>query len=222
MHIEFFGSSITASGKDHNRFETFKDLILNDYKAVSFNIDHALCSEERILYNLKKTGEIDIALIFHSSPKEVYWPNFSRDFTYMDEERRLNQVNYKSLYSYLQPESLGKAKSLHLLDMFYDYFYNKDVTTNRYYGALTQINDYVFTKKIPTIHFVSNLKHIPSWFEFKSGIVDKKIIFNWDKDSSSLSKDYHCSYSKSANAITQEGNIIMFELIKEYIEKLKN
>jgi hypothetical protein len=106
--------------------------------------------------------------------------------------------------------------------MFYDYFYNKDVTTNRYYGALTQINDYVFTKKIPTIHFVSNLKHIPSWFEFKSGIVDKKIIFNWDDDSSSLSKDYHCSYSKSANAITQEGNIIMFELIKEYIEKLKN
>jgi len=78
MKIEFFGSSIIGSNTfQPEKPKSFYDLILDHFNATSLNFMIAQCSEERILYNLKKTSEIDIAIIFHSTPQFIYFPNFT-------------------------------------------------------------------------------------------------------------------------------------------------
>ena len=58
MKIEFFGHSIAGKNKSE-KFDTFVDRIINKYSTSGpDNIGIAKCSEERILYNLKKTKDI--------------------------------------------------------------------------------------------------------------------------------------------------------------------
>ena len=86
MKIEFYGSSIIGSNTFQlEKPKSFYDLILDHFNASSLNYMIAQCSEERILYNLKKTSEIDVAIIFHSTPQFIYFPNFTRDFMVMQD-----------------------------------------------------------------------------------------------------------------------------------------
>ena len=250
MNIEFFGPSIIASGKNNQNFYTFYDLLLSSFNASSLNTQIPLCSEERILYNLKKTTNIDVALIFHTQPQFIYFPNFTRDHVFYNEKEIHNQLKLSSLDFIeefkqnkkdhvnpwtLKSQQIESNRSLDFLTDFMDLYFNRDVNLNRFHGALNLINDYLFNRKIPVIHFVSNKSYIPSWFKFKSGIIDETIFLSYsygdnmkpigikDKDGPlSLAGKYQVSYSKSSNAISEEGNTIFYNMIKKYINELLN
>lgn len=236
MKIEFFGSSIIKRRKNTmivdssgdvpnvNKKLTFVDLILDQFNADSLNGMVAQISEERILYNLKKTSVIDIAIIFHSTPDFIYFPNFTRDYNFMNQHERSifpslikvhdYKLNKKDVVShfYAKVETLENQKSY--MDDMMDVTHNIDVNNNRYQGALNLINDYVCAKKIPTIHIVPDYHSIPKWFEFKSGIVDKNI---WKID-----KDHKSSFNKTVNAIDNDGNLKIYNLLVKYINLILN
>jgi len=85
--------------------------------------------------------------------------------------------------------------------------FNRDVNRNRFHGALSLIDEYVYSKKIPAIHVIHS--HIPNWFDFKSGVVDRDI---WD-----IEREYSESFNKSVNGISIEGNKLIFNKLKEFI-----
>lgn len=102
LKLQIFGYSLTNSfykPEIHDNQgqgpKTFVDLLHDKFNTVS---DPSLrgipmCSEERILYNLKKTKEIDVAIIVHSQP--VFW------FFFLD-KRDLRVMNEADLTTFLK------------------------------------------------------------------------------------------------------------------------
>ena len=172
----------------------------------------AQCSEERILYNLKKTSEIDIAIIFHSTPQFIYFPNFTRDFIYMNDDRVDDWDNRQHFLDYVDAFKQNRKDIVtnfsvptepidaSIIKDFMKLHFNRDVNRNRFHGALSLIDEYVYSKKIPTIHVIND--HIPGWFTFKSGIIDEDIC--------EIEKEYSVSFNKSVNGISEEGNNLIF------------
>ena len=223
MKIEFFGSSIIGSNKfQPEKPKAFYDLILDHFNASSLNFMIAQCSEERILYNLKKTSEIDIAVIFHSTPQFIYFPNFSRDFAFMKDHEIDDWTNRDDFLQYVPAFHENKKDTVTTFDVptktvntlllkhYMKLHFNRDADRNRFHGALSLIDQYVYTKNIPTIHMTHD--DIPNWFNPKSGIVDRDI---WD-----MERDYSVSFNKSVNGISVEGNHLIFNKLKDYINKI--
>ncbi len=223
MNIEFFGSSIIGS----NTFQTdkprsFYDLILDHFNAKSLNHMIAQCSEERILYNLKKTSEIDVAIIFHSTPQFIYFPNFSRDFMFMKDHEIDDWNSRQHFLDYVDAFKQNKRDIVtnfsvptepidaSIIKDFMKLHFNRDVNRDRFHGALSLIDDYVYAKNIPTIHMIHN--YIPDWFNFKSGIVDSDI---WN-----IEREHSVSFNKSVNGISIEGNHLIFNKLKGFINEM--
>ena len=213
MKIEFFGSSIIGSNTFQiEKPKSFYDLILDHFNASSLNYMIAQCSEERILYNLKKTSEIDIAIIFHSTPQFIYFPNFTRDFMVMQDHEIDDWDNRQHFLDYVDAFKQNKRDIVtnfsvptepidaSIIKDFMKLHFNRDVNRNRFHGALSLIDEYVYSKKIPTIHVIND--HIPGWFTFKSGIIDEDIC--------EIEKEYSVSFNKSVNGISEEGNNLIF------------
>ena len=213
MKIEFFGSSIIGSNSfQPEKPKSFYDLILDHFNATSLNYMIAQCSEERILYNLKKTSEIDVAIIFHSTPQFIYFPNFTRDFMVMQDHEIDDWDNRQHFLDYVDAFKQNKRDIVtnfsvptepidaSIIKDFMKLHFNRDVNRNRFHGALSLIDEYVYSKKIPTIHVIND--HIPGWFTFKSGIIDEDIC--------EIEKEYSVSFNKSVNGISEEGNNLIF------------
>ena len=213
MKIEFFGSSIIGSNTFQiEKPKSFYDLILDHFNATSLNYMIAQCSEERILYNLKKTSEIDVAIIFHSTPQFIYFPNFTRDFMVMQDHEIDDWDNRQHFLDYVDAFKQNKRDIVtnfsvptepidaSIIKDFMKLHFNRDVNRNRFHGALSLIDEYVYSKKIPTIHVIND--HIPGWFTFKSGIIDEDIC--------EIEKEYSVSFNKSVNGISEEGNNLIF------------
>jgi hypothetical protein len=200
MNIGFYGHSNCSSRSS----ESFIDIIANKLNANVVNTGVRQGSEERILYELKKTKNLDIAVIFHSEPHYIFLPNCDRDISLkrLKEEKIDLLFNNYSLIK--QPKFVNVFQTKENFERFikdYEYYlYDPDLHLNRFYGALLQIDQYITSKKIPTIHVV-NKNSLPSWFKFTSGRLDtisRSIIKN------------HISENPSAeynNGITKEGNI---------------
>ena len=223
MNIEFFGSSVIGSNSfQPEKPKSFYDLILDHFNATSLNFMIAQCSEERILYNLKKTSEIDIAIIFHSTPQFIYFPNFTRDFVVMHDHEIDNWNSRQHFLDYVDAFKQNKRDIVtnfsvpiepidtKIIKDFMKLHFNRDVNRNRFHAALSLIDEYVYAKNIPTIHLTHG--HIPNWFNPKSGIVDRDI---WD-----MERDYSVSFNKSVNGISIEGNYLIFNKLKDYINKI--
>lgn len=200
MNIGFYGHSNCSSRST----ESFIDIISSELNATIVNTGVRQGSEERILYELKKTKNLDLAVIFHSEPHYIFLPECDRDISLS----RLKEEKLELLFNdYSKIENPKFFKIFQTKENFekfiknYElYCYDPDLHLNRFYGALIQIDQYVTTKKIPTIHVV-NKKSLPNWFYFSSGIVDitiKLIIKNHITEIPS--KDYN-------NGITAKGNI---------------
>ena len=213
MKIEFYGSSIIGSNTFQiEKPKAFYDLILDHFNASSLNYMIAQCSEERILYNLKKTSEIDVAIIFHSTPQFIYFPNFTRDFMVMQDHEIDDWDNRQHFLDYVDAFKQNKRDIVtnfsvptepidaSIIKDFMKLHFNRDVNRNRFHGALSLIDEYVYSKKIPTIHVIND--HIPGWFTFKSGIIDEDIC--------EIEKEYSVSFNKSVNGISEEGNNLIF------------
>lgn len=231
MHIQFFGHSICKK-KDKASVDTFVDILEKKFISTSDHYGLAMCSEERILYNLKKTKKIDIAVIFHSSPQIYFMPGFfDRDF---DKQTPDELLKFTEDSRFLEINKITKNDFVNLINLYQKYSITPDLLTNRFYGALIQIDQYCLSKNIKVIHCPYHHKTIPSWFKFNSGIVDYSISymqyndiidpdsgeFLIDDKNNTISNLYKCSYSKSDNAITTEGNEIISEKISNHIYSL--
>ena len=232
MKIEFFGHSIAGKNKSE-KFDTFVDRIINKYSTSGpDNIGIAKCSEERILYNLKKTKDIDIAIIFHSDPVFYFCPMFKSDNSKLSEKdfesgrmvfkttvyteyRNDKRIDNNILETNRDTLSIEETKNV--FKLYQEYFYTPETNKNRHAGALIQIDQYLSFKKIKAIHLLQDKTHIPNWFNFTTGIVDFELAAMQHDNN-----PYSCSYSRSANAITEEGNDIIFNKLSEYIDKLKS
>ena len=190
MKIGFYGHSAACwAGYPVNGQLSFIDMICEHYQATLVNKGVPQGSQERILFQLKKTKEIDLAVIFHSIPGFVYLPSCQRDLS-------LAEINDKAFYLWKEvtedSTDFAKAKEKYFsyggiketfqdIEIFIDtmllykkFLYHPDLNKNRYFGALVQTDQFITTKKIPCIHVIVE-KHIPIWFKFTSGMLSYDI-----------------------------------------------
>lgn len=90
MNIGLYGHSMAT----WTRQQTFSYItkIKDHFQADIINAGVAMCSEERILFDLKKTKNLDLAIIFHSSPDYIFVPSENRDFCTVDRDNLIAKV----------------------------------------------------------------------------------------------------------------------------------
>lgn len=231
MNIKIFGDSITNARRFTHQPFTFVDILEHHYQCKDEHPNYrgrARCSEERILYFLKKLKKIDVAVIFHGHLTHEFCPSCTDDFdhgTIDDEDLEymvsndvdrhfFNDVIYKIPFSAdITPCKYNAVTTRNILENHRRFHYNIDLQYNRYQGALSMIDQYVTAKSIKTIHCIQE-KYIPSWFKFSSGIVITEFS---DYQHHPI---YGCSYTESQNAITEEGNRIIADRLIGCINEL--
>lgn len=235
MHIHFYGHSITNTSQ-HFPIKTFADLVIEKYQATSqpHSRGVAMCSEERILYDLKKTKKIDVAIIFHTSEDFYFFLPDSRDYNVMDDDEIKQKISGDNYFLQLEKTKdravencerniLPVDEIRQVLAIQQKFLISRDLLKNRFYGALIQIDQYCTAKKIPVIHCPLSRESIPSWFTFTSGIVDYSLN---EHAESHINKNpqnpnpYYAGYHQSDNAITAEGNLVIANKLYEYIDQL--
>lgn len=217
MNIRFFGHSQTKyrTKEDHFSIDTFVNIIQDKYKCYDANNSYygiGACSEERILFYLKKQKNIDMAIIFHAIPTYVFAPGFVQDISKGKISK--DEMSYWKETNKVLAEDLTLDEANDIVNNNKKWFYHQDLQMNRFVGAMMQIDQYCTAKQIPVIHFVHN--RIPKWIKFTSGIVDDE-IYKMDITHNHLTQ-YHIGYQNSANSLNEEGNKIIAEKIIEYIE----
>jgi len=90
MNIGLYGHSMAAWQRQEpwSYITKIQDL----YNANIVNFGVAQGSEERILFELKKTKKLDLAIIFHSSPDFMFAPSQPRDFCTVDKDNLLEKI----------------------------------------------------------------------------------------------------------------------------------
>jgi hypothetical protein len=235
MNIQFYGHSITNISKEFP-IKTFVDLVLEKYQATcqSHSRGIAMCSEERILYDLKKTKDIDVAVIFHTNEDFYFFLPDGRDYNIMDVDE-LNQKFGDGDYGLKIEKTKDKAadncgwetfNANDIKKFLTDYqklMLSKDLMRNRYFGALIQIDQYCTSRGIPVIHCPLDKPSIPNWFKFTSGIVDYELnSYNYKNSGwgTGATNPYYIGYQKSDNAISEDGNILIANRLFEHIDQL--
>jgi len=213
-NIGFYGHSNCAYRGD----DSLIDILANNIGANIVNIGVRQGSEERILFELKKTKDLDLAIIFHSESQFIFVPDADRDisirqitdsksnYIFAEHLNTYHQIHHKKFVElFKKPEELEAA--VHYLKT---YFYHPDLQLNRFYGSLIQIDQYLTTKGISAIHVISP-NTIPNWFKFTSGIVDTDIM--QAVKSHALTKGQWF-----VNIINKEGNIVIAKRLQEIIK----
>lgn len=178
MNIGFYGHSAASwAGQHTDGTKSFITTIVEHYNANLVNTGVPQGSEERILFELKKTKKLDLAVIFHSIPRYLFLPGTRRDI----DIKHINDKRFKYVWE-------NDIDQIHLLEQFehdgiQDVFGDEktfvntlthhkkflshpDLIANRYSGALVQIDQYVSAMGIPAIHIVDRL-YMPNWFKFR-------------------------------------------------------
>ena len=218
MNIGFYGHSNCA----YRSPDSFLDLVASNFRGDIVNIGCKQGSEERILFELKKTRNLDIAIIFHSQLGSLFIPNSDRDVNvnsltferaedlFLNDHLDVsftenNSPKFKQLFE--DNENLFSS-----FDTYRKYFYHQDLTLNRYYGALIQIDQFLSYKNIKAIHVLDKKCPIPVWFKFTSGYVDYSIMEIADK----------CKAQKPffVNCISKEGNKMIADKLISIVNTL--
>lgn len=242
MNIQFYGHSITNISREFP-IKTFVDLILEKYQATCQPHSRGipLCSEERILYDLKKTKDMDVAVIFHTNEDFYFFLTDQRDHEVMnseeldrkfgDENHGFGESRYGLLVDKAKDRAIGNcawetyktADIKTLLTNYQNLMLSKDLMRNRYFGALIQIDQYCTSKGIPVIHCPLDKRSIPTWFNFTSGIVDYEInAYNYKHLGwgTGQPNPHYIGYQKSDNAISEEGNVLIADRLCSHIDQL--
>lgn len=217
MNIGFYGHSNCAYLGD----TSYLTLTANHFGAKIINVGARQGSEERILFELKKSKNIDFAVIYHSEPGYLFLPGSDRDFdlkgltdsraNYIWASAELDKIgnnwdyhhkhHKKFIEKFESPENFKK-----LITDYKNYFYDPDLTMNRFYGSMIQIDQYLESRKIKAIHLIDSKKHLPSWYEFKSIQFDDELLKIFKINSSIDRTSY-------VNGLTTEGNIKVSEYL---------
>lgn len=215
MKIGFYGHSSCAYRSE----DSLIDLVAQNLSGVIVNTGVRQGSEERILFELKKTKELDLAIIFHSEPQYLFLPGCDRDiglnsltelrigYLFENWDKNFFQTHHKKFVDkFKDPETF-----YNLITEYRKFLYHPDLQNNRFYGSLIQIDQYLTSKNIPAIHIVN--KSIPNWFKFSSGIVDTSVNDLIRSNSTSQSNWF-------VNSITKEGNQLVAKRLTELAEEL--
>ena len=210
LKIGFYGHSICSS----HAIGTYIHDITSHFNATLVNIGTGRGSEERTLFELKKTTP-DVAIIFHSHPRLIFMPNLWRDLDINDvNDHVLNLITnkYKGTsgsvpYTQQEQEQLALDTIPNAFELYKKHFYNPEVAINRFGGTLLMIDSYCLSKVKTVIH-IPGVK-LPEWFEFKSGVVLHQLskFVTQDKDPT------------QPNGLSKQNNIIMRDTLIAEIEK---
>lgn len=225
MNIGFYGDSRCQNAASA---QSWMRLLADHFDADIAATGTVQCSEERILYQLKKTRDLDLAVIFHSeSHLCLFLPNMERDLHQILSDQRAEYLLENQHFFNVEmniPENRSSHPRFHkqfrsghnlikILNNYRKIFYDNDASRNRYWGSLIQIDQYLTAKKIPAIH-VPTPGQTPDWFRFSSGRVadDVRDIFKQHYQ--------HKSVQPFLNWMTPEGNLAVFQRLKEIVEEL--
>lgn len=214
MNVGFYGHSNCA----YRSKDSHIDIFAERFNANIVNIGVRQGSEERILFELKKTKNLDLAIIFHSEPQYLFLPGCDRDFGLNNvNELRIdylfNQWNNQFFQEHHKNFLLKfkDAETFHKIISYYkEYLYHPDLQMNRFYGSLIQIDQYITSKKISCIHVI-NPTVIPRWFKFSSGLIDSE-IFNI------INKNKLKSGEWFVNCVNREGNLLIADRLTGLVE----
>lgn len=192
LKIGFYGHSICSN----NAPGTYLREITNYFDAKIINKGTGRGSEERILFELKKSTDVDVAIVCHSHPRLMFIPNFPQDIDTGDFTSTTLQI-IKNKFpgigggdnadAWTESEKQERdIDSLPLcIELYQKHLYHADLQMNRYLGALMMIDDYCLNKVPITIHLPVT-RVLPPWFKFKSGkvlvdlseVIDRRIKMN--------------------------------------------
>lgn len=228
MNIGFYGHSAASW---YGNSISFIDRVKTQLDCNIVNIGVAQGCEERILFDLKKTKKLDIAVIFHQrGPKYMFLPKCNRDLS-MDS---VPENKAKILWSesgdiddnnieHFESEffSYGKIKEvfqtpenfIQSMKTYKEYFYHPDLQRNRFESATYMVDAYCLARVPKVIHISDyDYKLVMPWFSFKSGIIADDI--------QQLVNDNYIGGNPSLpNNITIEGNKLVADKIIETIYK---
>ena len=91
MNIGLYGHSMAAWQRQEPWSYITKIQKLYNADIVNFGV--AQGSEERILFELKKTKNLNLAIIFHSAPDFIFVPSQPRDYCTVDKDNLLEKVS---------------------------------------------------------------------------------------------------------------------------------
>lgn len=241
MNIGIYGHSICSWDKVQEF--SFIKKIKDHYSANIIHTGTTMCSEERILFDLKKTKNIDLAIIFHAKARWIYIPTWHRDIETLDRYTIIKKISNFPGYSEEQTfdntegessilathrwyqDLIGETKFndseltaqelLEALLLNKKYMFSFDLQCNRYCGALVQIDQYLNFKNIPVVHCISEKEFHPAWFNFTSGIVDYNIT--------EIKKmGYKADHNFSCNNINEKGNELMFQQLVPLLDAARS
>lgn len=242
--IHFFGHSLLQRSRGVGDPLTFMTLLENrfDICPVEDNLTDniVVCSEERILYFLKKTKNIDCAVIFHSNPVFYFNPFMDRDHWKNSNSTEELEKDFR-LFNFYPASNKDKWSGKRLSELkispklavqpiltYEEFYHSPDLAKNRFEGALVLIDMYCKAQKIPVIHCPMK-EFIPSWFQFSSGIVDYSIQeyakHNHPHYVGRISPDSNTTLDgrkKTNNTVSEEGNREIADKLGAYIDQLLN
>jgi hypothetical protein len=204
MNIGFYGHSNIAYTGDGS----YLDIVADYFGATIVNTGVKQGSEERILFEIKKTKHLDVAVIAHSHPSCVFLPNCNRDISMLkiDEER----IDYLSEHDMDFANVFGSTKNLKdTLRTYQSHFYNSDLHNNRFVAAAQQIVDYLAVKNVVAVHILHS-RQFPPFLSFGKGIVNIDDITNVFKLHEKKRPFFH-------NCISKEGNKIVADKLIEIL-----
>jgi hypothetical protein len=238
MNIGFFGHS-TAGDDTNGAGGTYIFDVATHLKAHIINVGTGQGSEERILFELKKSKRLDIAVIFHSRPQSLFIPNCRMDFNIAEEPDRKAEIiwaqelilamtppaqnedemliqNWKDSLQYKKNFSSvfkGPEEFINCIKNFKRYLYHQDLQQNRFEGALTLIDQYCAARVPIVVHSIDPIRLPPWWTGFKSGVLGEKLY--------EIEQRYR--QTSLPNCLKPEGHKLMgdeiIRLITEQMEK---
>jgi hypothetical protein len=227
LHIGFYGHSVACFA---GQPESFIDQVSAKLNAKVVNVGVPQGGEERILFDLKKTKTIDIAVIFHSpTPRYIFLPSCNRDvsvnsvptnkavalWSENSSSKRVTPEEFEKEFSYGKiKEVFGDMDTfIKTMQLNKQFLYHPDLVKNRYEGARCLIDSYCLQKIPKVIHVIDyHQENLGNWFKFQSGIVNYEL--------GKISEKYY-KPGIHPNNITDEGNKVMANKIVEIIENQK-
>lgn len=227
MNIGFYGPSTVCWHNSTNN-TSFIDQISKHFAAQVVNVGVPQGSEERILFDLKKTRKLDIAVIFHTLPRYIFLPMCDRDvsldcvkprkaqllWTESDPRKVPDLEKFKHeffRYGGIAEKFTTVEEFVEAMGIMREYFYHPDLQTNRYQGAMLAIDSYLASLDIPVFHAVVPA-HTPQWLMPKSGTVNTELSgWNWTLVNN---QNPH-----NPNNLTAEQNTQIAHILIDWIDK---
>ena len=208
MNIGFYGHSNCAYRSE----DSFLDIVAKELNAKIVNQGVRQGSEERILFELKKTHNLDYAILFHCLPKFLFLPECDRDINVHDIEKQRAEYLFKedNLTNYNVAPKFNEIfenneNFFNAINVYKDYFYHADLMTNRYFGALIQIDQYLKFRNIPAIHVIVKKHPFPNWFSFTHGKIDYDIM--------DIVMTHEAKNPFFVNCVSKEGNKLIADIL---------